>query len=170
MKITIYRISDGEILRSVDCPSDHVSLQCQDGEEFHLNCPPEATHIIDNEPVTIITEPTLDEIKTAKIRDINHRRDQQELSGFDYLGKRFDSDVNAMRRISIAVQAAQSYPDFIVEWTCQDNSTITLNAEQIIAMPLTMAVYGNELHQKARTLKAQIEAATTIDEVNLIDW
>ncbi|MBV5336780.1 MAG: hypothetical protein J0653_01915 [Deltaproteobacteria bacterium] len=36
-----------------------MSIQCQYGEEFYLNCPPEATHIINNEPVTIIPEPVI---------------------------------------------------------------------------------------------------------------
>jgi len=168
MNIAVYSLEDGKIKRRISCLPSMVLGMCLPLEDFFLNCPDTSTHIINNEPVTV--PPSLEENKVAKIAEINQARDKMELTGFDYLGKRFDSDVNAMRRISIAVQAAQSYPDFIVEWTCQDNSTITLNAEQIIAMPLTMAVYGNELHQKARTLKAQIEAATTIDEVNLIDW
>jgi len=53
----IYRIADGEILRTVDCPAGQVDLQCQAGEEFYLNCPPGATHIINNEPVTIAPPP-----------------------------------------------------------------------------------------------------------------
>lgn len=56
--IGIYKLSNGEILRLVQsCPYDQIADQCGPGEEFFLNCPPSATHIINNEPVTIIPEP-----------------------------------------------------------------------------------------------------------------
>ena len=57
MTFAIYEIITGKITRLVTTTPDGVGMQCQDGEEFHLNCPPEATHIINNEPVTIIPEP-----------------------------------------------------------------------------------------------------------------
>jgi hypothetical protein len=57
MKAAIYNTSNGEILRQIESPADHINLQCQEGEEFFLNCPDSATHIINNEPVTIIPEP-----------------------------------------------------------------------------------------------------------------
>jgi hypothetical protein len=62
MKVSIYSKLDGKILRYVGCPADCVAIQCQIGEEFYLNSPPEATHIINNEPVTIIAPPTNNEL------------------------------------------------------------------------------------------------------------
>lgn len=57
MIISIYKTSTGLLVRKVDCTIDSVGNQCQDGEEFYLNCPLTATHIINNEPVTITPEP-----------------------------------------------------------------------------------------------------------------
>lgn len=57
MKATIYNIETGKILRTVMADPDHIDLQCQVNEDFYLNCPSTATHIINNEPVTIVPEP-----------------------------------------------------------------------------------------------------------------
>jgi hypothetical protein len=173
MRIAIYNQSTGQITRAVYCPADHALGQCAEGEEFYLNCPESATHIINNEPVTIVPEPyvpTLDECKATQKEKIRQARNKQELAGFDYLGKRFDSDEDAMRRIATAVQAAQAYPAFSVVWTCQDNTTIELTAEQMCYMPVVMAAYGNSLHQRATALKAQIDACTTNAEVEAVVW
>jgi hypothetical protein len=50
MKAAVYRISDGKIVRFIDCPPDHIDIQCQQGEDFFLNCPDTATIILDNSP------------------------------------------------------------------------------------------------------------------------
>lgn len=71
----------------------------------------------------------------------------------------------------MAAQAAQLAPaDFSIEWTCRDNSIITLSRDQLIQMPLIMAQASNTLHEKARTLKAQIDAATSIEEIEAVAW
>lgn len=57
MKAAIYDTQTGTILKWVNCPPDMVDLQTGVGEDFYLNCPSDATHIIDNEPVTLIPEP-----------------------------------------------------------------------------------------------------------------
>ena len=57
IKAAIYRLSDGQILRLTDAPVDYIAIQCLQGEEFYLNYPLDATHIIDNEPVTITLSP-----------------------------------------------------------------------------------------------------------------
>lgn len=80
MKSTIYNLENGEILRTVVSPEDHISIQCGDGEEFYLNCPPEATHIINNEPITIIPEPippTEAEIITSLTQAVQSRLDSE---------------------------------------------------------------------------------------------
>jgi hypothetical protein len=57
MKVHIYETVTGAIKRYGDIPILLIESQIGAGEEFYLNCPPEATHIINNEPVTIIPEP-----------------------------------------------------------------------------------------------------------------
>lgn len=58
MTHVIYHIESGEILRRINVPHQAIAYQCSDSnEEFYLNCPDDATHIINNEPITIIPDP-----------------------------------------------------------------------------------------------------------------
>lgn len=76
MKVAIYSIETGAIIRKVSCPVNAVHIQAEYGEEFYLNCPPGATHIIDGEPATIIpatTPLTAEELLGAIRRQRNIR-------------------------------------------------------------------------------------------------
>ena len=53
MIVAIYDIGDGKIERFAGCPPNEVEMNCMEGQDFYLNCPTEATHIIDGNPMTI---------------------------------------------------------------------------------------------------------------------
>lgn len=141
----------------VDCPDD-----CQeyawvyDGVAF-LPPPP----------------PPLASIKAAKRKAINKARDAEEEAGFDYLGKRFDSDAQAIKRLYGAALAAMAEMaggaagnDFMVTWTCADDSTIDLSYSQVAAIPIVMFEVSNALQIDARNKKANVESAMTQKEIN----
>jgi hypothetical protein len=98
----------------------------------------------------------------------------RETQGFPYLGKVFDSDPRSVQRISVAVAAAQAAlgagAPFSIDWTCADNSTITMDGQQMAALPVAFAIWGDALHQQAKALRAQIEAATTVEDVQAVAW
>lgn len=113
----------------------------------------------------------LEELKTEKRVEINQARDKAEQSGFEYLGKVFDSDQVSCQRISMAAQAMALAPEgTTITWTCQDNTSIDLNAEQLVGMVAALAAWSNQCHQKANALKAQIESVETAEELELIQW
>lgn len=120
---------------------------------------------------------SLDRAKLAKRAEINRARDAAEAAGFTYLGKPFDSNAQAIKRLYGAAMAAQSAiaggavaTDPFVDWTCADGTVLTMTYAQTAGVIAAMASVGNALHIKARTLKAQIEAATTVEEVSAIQW
>lgn len=158
--------STGKILSHAKAPEDVVDLYLADG--FIEKALPDdpAMYLINNEwvlPLSVIKE-------AAKAR-ITRARDTEERNGFLAYGKVFDSDAIAIQRISLAVQAAQSVGNaFVIEWTCADNSTITLDYDQILSLPVFMATAANALHVKARTLKAAIDSAQTIGDIEAIQW
>lgn len=112
--------------------------------------------------------------KEAKRSEINRLRDQKETEGFPYMGKVIDSHERAAARIFGAVQAAQAAlsanQPFSIDWTCADNSILTLDAQGMIGMSVAMAEYANALHETARTLKSQVDAATTQAELDAVEW
>lgn len=74
MNIAIYDTITGRVARIVSCPYNYADIQCQPGEEFYLNCPREATHIVNNEPVTIAASPPTTGELLAKIRVTRNQR------------------------------------------------------------------------------------------------
>ncbi len=114
---------------------------------------------------------TLEELKLAKRAEINQARDKAEQGGFEYLGKTFDSDQISAQRISMAAQAMALAPEgTTITWTCQDNTTIDLTAQELVGLVVALATWSNACHEKATALKAKIEAAQTAEELELITW
>lgn len=105
---------------------------------------------------------------------IKAMRDSLETAGFLYMGTVIDSDPRSVQRINTAVQAAQAAitlgVPFSVDWTAQDNSVVSMTAEDVIGMASALALYGNTLHVIARERKATILSATTVEEINAVKW
>ena len=118
-----------------------------------------------------LPKPSLEELKEAKRAEINQARDNAEQGGFEYMGKVFDSDQVSAQRISMSAQAMALAPDgTTITWTCQDNSTIDLTAQELVGLVVALATWSNACHEKATALKAKIEAAQTAEELELITW
>lgn len=116
------------------------------------------------------TQP-LDELKSLKRAEINKARDKAEQGGFEYLCKVFDSDQVSCIRMSSAAQAMSLADDTAtITWTTQDNSTIDLNKSQLMGLVVALAEWSNTCHQKATTLKAQIDACDSKEELDKIKW
>lgn len=119
-------------------------------------------------------EPTLEELKASKWAVIKNIRDRLEQSGVPYMGKTLDSDTVSVQRIAIAVQAAQAAIAanllFTLAWTMQDNTAVEMDAAQVVGMSVALAQYSDDLHQIARALREQIEAAKTAEELEAIKW
>ena len=184
MQFTVYDKATGKILRSgfsvtpdIQAGNDSEGVvigvsepfgYVQNGEVIKIVAPSES-HQFDYVIKTWVLN--LSEAKTQAKDRITKARDTEESNGFVAYGKVFDSDLAAIQRISVAVQAANAVGEsFTVVWTCKDNTTITLDHAQTLALPAFMADVANTLHIKARSLKDQIEAATTLEEINAIVW
>ncbi len=117
---------------------------------------------------------TLDELKESKRLQMKSHRDTLEQSGFTYLGKTFDSDEKSVQRLSIAVMAAQaaiaSNESLTFDWTLADNTILTMTAAEFVGLPIALANYANELHERCRQLKLKIDSYTTTAAVEAITW
>lgn len=132
--------------------------------------------VVDDGQVLEPELPTLDQVKAAQRAAIEAARDAAELDGFTYLGKPIDTDRDSVLRILTAASAAQAAiaagqgEAFSLDWTCADDTTLTMTAEEVAAMPLALAQQKNTLHQAARTKKASIAAAASRAAVRAITW
>ena len=117
----------------------------------------------------------LDDAKARKWAQIKTDRIRAEDAGFtvEGLGK-FQSDADSRQKIVGAGLAAKIAKDegapYSVDWTPADNSVVTLNADQMIAVGQDLLVHLDAAHQRSRLLYQKIQDAETVEEVNAIQW
>lgn len=119
--------------------------------------------------VVTLPLPTLEEIKAAKIAELKAQRDSKEVEPITYNGNRYDYDDKARERINAAIIALDVQgADASIDWTTADNQDVKVTAYDLRAIVAAVAVRSNALHVKYRKAKAQVEAASTAEEVNAV--
>lgn len=112
-------------------------------------------------------EITAETLKDDKIKAINTQRDLAEKSGFIYMDRPIDSDMQSVNRINTAFNSAMACfvfgTPFTIEWTCADNLPLVLDAQGMIGMPGALAKHAETLHNRAKELKALVNAITSTD-------
>lgn len=172
MKYAIYNISDGEIVRRVTSSPNMVSVQCQEGEEFFLNCPETATHIIDNEPVTIIPEvvpPTLAESKAAKLAELASARYTEEIGGIVVGSVTIATDRESQAMMTGAYISLKQGLMQSVNWK-GDDGWVTATLTEIEPIAQAVGQHIQACFTKESQLAAQVAAAETVEAVNAIVW
>ena len=142
-----------------------------DGEVFILKPPPPSAHHIFDYTIKQWVDPrTLSDLQAAKCAQIKRDRDEAEFGGFTWDGSPFDSDAISQSRIHGALQLAALIPDFSIDWTLADNTVRALSGSELAAVGVALGLHVGTQHAKARVLRAQIEAATTVAEVDAVVW
>lgn len=117
---------------------------------------------------------TLEGSKLSKWTTIKNHRDWLEYAGFTWDNSTFDSDPQSQSRIQggvqLALMAQQSNQPFSINWTLKDNTVRTLNIQDMLAVGQALASHIQTLHQTSRTLREQLNAATTVEQVQAIGW
>lgn len=118
---------------------------------------------------------TLEEAKADKKKQMDSRRTLYEHTTFEYLNKPIATDPLSLSRVAIATFSAQNAiaindTGFEIEWPCKDGTIITLTAQEMIDMTTAMATLANGLYLQAKARYAEIDAATTIEEVDAVEW
>lgn len=116
---------------------------------------------------------TLDSQKARRIAEVKLKRDAVEWAGCDTALGRVDSDPDSQRKVGGAVQMAMiaqaAGAPFSIDWTMQDNATVTHDAAAMIAMGIAVGQHVAACHEAALVKRAAIEAATTVEDVAAID-
>ena len=118
--------------------------------------------------------PDLEKAKSNKLQELKTTRDQKESGGFIWGSSVFDSDPMSQIRIqgsvSLAQMAVNLEQPFSIAWTLQDNTTRTLSAAEMTQVGLSLANHVATIHETYRSLKNQINTATTIQDIASIIW
>ena len=172
MKVAIYSCSTGEILKFVQGIPENILLNIQEGEEFFLNCPDDATHIIDNEPVTIIPEvvpPTLAESKTAKLAELAAARYTEEIGGVVVGSVTIATDRESQAMLTGAYVSLKQGLMQSVNWK-GDDGWVTATLAEIEPIAQAVGQHIQACFTKESQLAAQVAAAETVEAVNAIVW
>ncbi len=112
----------------------------------------------------------LEEMRAAKVQEINAARDAAIVGGFEFNGVRYDSDPKSVQRISGAVTLGMLNPAFETDWITFDNSVVRLNAAQLAGLGAAAGQHEATQIFRARQLKDQALAATTREQLAAITW
>ena len=113
--------------------------------------------------------PPLEDVKAAKIAELKGIRDEKELEPVQYIDHLYDFDVKSFDRINAAIIALDQTHGTI-GWTTADNSVVEVNADSLRGVIASAALRSNTLHVIYRVLKEAVNAATTAEEVESINW
>lgn len=121
------------------------------------------------------TSTPLDEARTRRWALIKLQREEFIARPIDLAGVgKFDADPKSAENIKGAVQLAilaqAAGQPWQVDWTMFDNSVRSLTAGEVIALGQALGQRVDQAHQTARTLRAAIEAAQTVAQLEVISW
>lgn len=100
--------------------------------------------------------------QNAKHAEINQWRDQQEQVPVDYNSHLWDADPTSRARIESVLLAGVMPLDY---WTDADNEDRPMTLDQLQALYAAIVQQGGRIHDRQRTMKAEIASLTTIEEV-----
>jgi hypothetical protein len=189
IQITIFNRATGQIQRIVACDETSISYQydtsicdhivgvfaddkyyIENGVAILIPAKPSENHIFNYTTKQWEDPRTLQDIKDVQWALIKQSRTRAEYSGFTWDGSIFDSDAVSQNRITGAVTLAQLSSSFTIDWTLQNNTVRTLSQTDMLQVGAALGVHVQTQFTKGQALRAQIDAATTVAEVEAVVW
>lgn len=141
-----------------------------DGEVVNIGRPETVHHEFDFALRAWVDRRDLAFYKDERWGLIKKARDDAEFGGFTWDGSVFDSDSVSQSRIQGAVVLAGGVESFSISWTLADNSTRLLSGSEMLGVGVALGEHVNAQHERARALRAQIAAATSVNALQAIVW
>ena len=113
--------------------------------------------------------PTLEERRTRKLAELAALRWEKETSGTLFNGMPVATDAVSQTKYIGAVVGAQIDPNAVINWKMADGTFVTLDAAAITAVAMAVRAHVQACFDNEAELKAQIEAASTADEIVAVD-
>ena len=114
-------------------------------------------------------EEPIEYVRERKIIELKRQRDAAEVEPIEYGGHLYDYDSKARDRIAAAIIALDVQGDGAkISWTTADNEDAVVTAQDLRMIIASVAARSNKLHTAYRAAKAQVEAASTAEEVEAV--
>lgn len=184
----------GEVLSFGVCDAADVAAQAGPGETAIQSAPPSDPQLhvlVDDVWVERAPRPsdfhvwnalTMQWVNTESLSSARDRawsrlkaeRDAREFAAVTWAGVTFDADLQSQFRIrSAALDALRAYlagEAYSETWTLADNNTRVMSAVDMIALSNTIRLRSSLIHANARSLRALVDAADTVEECDAIQW
>jgi hypothetical protein len=147
-KILAHHTSQGERVIPVETPPEPVSA---DGD------------------MPVFGEVDFETLKQVKVWEIADKRWREETGGIIVDGVEIATDRESQALLMGAVLAAQNNPEYAVNWKAK-NGWFELDAATLIAIGNAVRSHVQACFDREKELQEQVEAATTIEELNTIEW
>ena len=108
-------------------------------------------------------------LKRGKLQELANARWLEETAGYIYNSHEFHSDRESQGRIFQAYMASLSNPNFTATWKTK-TGWLEMTANDFITLYNEFQTFLQGLYQKEKVLQEQVEAATTIEELEIIKW
>jgi hypothetical protein len=181
MNMTEYLTDGGKILcvhEGTQEVMDIMSANIAEGHALIEGYFPEATNIIDFLPVYIgPSEPTIDSYKNPKLQEIKASFEYSlidPISSYTTTKLSTNITVNARGRdLDNAKEVRDKMEEeaiALMPFKCFDNTYAMLSLADVKILISELRDYGFSLYAKKWALEAQVEAATTKEEIDAINW
>lgn len=125
--------------------------------------------VYENVPL-VPMEISLEQCKLNKLAQLKNARDKEELSPIAYGNYWWDYDAKSFMRIQERIVELEQTQGTI-SWTLADNQEINgVSADMLRGVIAAAAVRSNALHVKYKELKAEVERADSIEQLESIVW
>lgn len=173
MNFAIYNTTTGEILRNVTCSYEQVTIQCGEKEEFYINCPSDATHIINNEPVIREEqeqEKTLEELKEIKIKYLASQRFFTETSGIPIGDSTILTDRESQSQLNSALNSLKEGFVTSVKWKGGNGIWTDITLTEVIQISTLVSQHVQRCFAREYELTQQVYNARSKSELDGIVW
>lgn len=154
------------------------------GDHFHdivnnvpaaMPAPPGPNYVFDYSAKKWVDPRSLADVKAAKRTELSAARLAANNACFTFAGKQIQcdeigrSDIDGANGIIALLRALP--PGWLGQWKAADNTFLPIpDLATWVAFYAAMVAQGQANFVRAQALKAQVEAATTIDALALVSW
>ena len=140
----------------------------QNEQVIPVEKPPEPASLDEN-GLPVFGEVDFETLKHAKSWEIADKRWRAETGGIIVDGVEVATDRESQALLMGAVLAAQNNPEYVVNWKAK-NGWFELDAATLIAIADAVRSHVQACFDREKELQEQVEAATTIEELEAIQW
>jgi hypothetical protein len=121
-------------------------------------------------PPTPPTPPTLEEAKASKLAEIADARYNEEVGGIEFRGVTMHTDRESQAKYIGAIVALNALGTYPPNWKGMDGWLAIPDGDTLNALAAAVESHVSACYAREYALQALIEAATTIEEAQAVDW